>query len=200
VQYAVPTLGNLQITPQGGATFFTVNDVYYPAGYQWLYWDGRAPDGTLLTVPASVWAGDGKRLRPNGIYVFSPKVEITGLGAAPNIEVRSDPDLVASSYEQSSRIVYRVSLDAVVRVTVLPPGVVDPASPSAIVLVNNVTQPAKDGNGVPIDYTAEWRGYNTADPNAMLAGAEGAYTFAIEATLPATGQKTLYRGILNIVQ
>ena len=33
-----------------------------------------------------------------------------------------------------------------------------------------------------------------------LAGAEGAYTFAIEATLPATGQKTLYRGVLNIMQ
>ncbi len=199
VQYSVPTLGNLQVTPQGAATFYTLNDVYYPAGSHWLYWDGRWPDGTLVTVPSTVWAGDGKRLRPNGVYVFSPKVEITGLGAAPNIEVRSDPDLVASSYEQSSRIVYRVSLDATVRVTILPPGVVDPASPSAIVLVNNVTQPAKDGNGVPIDYTAQWRGYNVADPNAMLAN-EGVYTFAIEATLPATGQKTLYRGILNITQ
>lgn len=200
VQYNVPTLAYLQVTPSLGTPFYPVADVYYPAGQHWLYWDGRGPDGTLLTVPATVWAGDGKLMRPNGVYVFTPKVAITGLGAAPNIEVRSDPDRVASSYEQSSRIVYRVSLDAQVRVVILPPGIVDPASPSAIVLVNNVTQPAKDGNGNPIDYTAEWRGYNTADPNAMLADAEGAYTFAIEATLPATGQKTLYRGILNIMQ
>jgi FlgD Ig-like domain len=200
VQYNVPTLAYLRVTPSLGTPFYPVADVYYPAGTYWLYWDGRGPDGQLLTVPATVWAGDGKIMRPNGIYVFSPMVTITGTGAAPNIEVRSDPNLVASSYEQASKIVYRVSLDAVVRVTILPPGVVDPASPSAIVLVNNVTQPAKDGNGTPIDYTAEWRGFNTADPNAMLAGAEGAYTFAIEATLPATGQKTLYRGVLNIVQ
>lgn len=200
VQYNVPTLAYLQVTPSLGTPFYPVADVYYPAGQHWLYWDGRGPDGALLTVPATVWAGDGKLMRPNGVYVFTPKVAITGLGAAPNIEVRSDPDRVASSYEQSSRIVYRVSLDAVVRVTILPPGVVDPASASAIVLVNNVTQPAKNGLGNPIDYTVEWRGYDTADPNAMLAGAEGAYTFAIEATLPATGQKTLYRGILNIMQ
>lgn len=200
VRYKAPILGNLRVTPTLGTPFYPIDDVYYPVGYHWLYWDGRGPDGVLLTVAATVWAGDGKLMRPNGVYVFSPRVAITGTTAAPNIEVRSDPFLVASSYEQASKIVYRVSLDALVRVTILPPGVVDPASPSAIVLVNNVTQPAKDGNGNPIDYTAEWRGYNASDPNAALAGAEGAYTFAIEATLPATGQKTLYRGILNIVQ
>ncbi len=200
VQFKAPILANLRVTPSLGTPFYPINDVYYPAGYHWLYWDGRGPDGALLTVPATVWAGDGKRMRPNGIYVFPPMVAITGTSAAPNIEVRSDPYLVTSSYEQASKIVYRVSLDAVVRVTILPPGIVDPASPSAIVLVNNLTQPAKDGGGIPIDYTADWRGFNTADPNAMLAGAEGAYTFAIEATLPATGQKTLYRGVLNIAQ
>lgn len=200
VTYGKPTLAWLRVRPQGETEFFLFTDTYYPAGAHWLYWDGRGPDGQLLTVPAEVWAGDGTIMRPNGIYVFSPKVAITGTGAAPNIEVRSDPTLVASSYEQAAKIVYRVSLDAQVRVVMLPPGVVDPASPSAIVLVNNVTQPAKDGNGIPIDYTVEWRGYNTPDPNAMLAGAEGVYTFAIEATLPATGQKTLYRGVLNIMQ
>lgn len=200
VRYLVPTLGNLQVTPSLGTPFYPVNDVYYPPGYHWLYWDGRGTDGALLTVPATVWAGDGKLIRPNGVYVFTPRVDITGTGAAPNIEVRSDPYLVASSYEQASKIVYRLSLDAVVRVSVLPPGVVDPASPQAIVLVNNVSQSAKDGQGAPVDHVAEWRGFDAVDPNAMLADAEGAYTFAIEATLPATGQKTLYRGVLNVRQ
>ncbi len=200
VQYSVPTLANLRVTPQGGSPFYPINDIYYAPGTYWLSWDGRGLDGQLLTVPASVWAGDGKLMRPNGVFVFAPTVQVTGTAAVPNIEVRSDPYLVTSSYEQSARIVYRISLDAVVRVTLLPPGVVDPASPSAIVLVNNVSQTARDGNNAPIDYTVEWRGYNATDPNAVLVSTEGSYTFAIEATLPATGQKTLYRGILGIAQ
>ena len=200
VTFQSPTLASLLITPQSGTPFYVFQKVYYPAGSSWVYWDGRDPNGVLLTVPATVWVDDGQIMRTNGIYVFSPIVQITGTSAAPNIEVRSDPYLITSSYEQNAKIVYRISLDATVRVTLLPPGVVDPASPSAIVLVNNVSQSAKDGGNVPIDYTVEWRGYNTADPNAVLVSTEGAYTFAIEATLPATGQKTLYRGILNIAQ
>jgi FlgD Ig-like domain len=200
VTFQSPTLASLLITPQSGTPFYVFQNVYYPAGSNWVYWDGRDPNGVLLTVPATVWVDDGQIMRTNGIYVFSPIVQITGTTAAPNIEVRSDPYLITSSYEQNAKIVYRISLDATVRVTLLPPGIVDPASPSAIVLVNNVSQSAKDGSNVPIDYTVEWRGYNTADPNAVLVSTEGAYTFAIEATLPATGQKTLYRGILNIAQ
>lgn len=200
VTFQNPTIASMLVTPQSGTPFYVFQNVYYPAGSNWVYWDGRDPNGVLLTVPATVWVDDGQIMRTNGIYVFSPIVQITGTTAVPNIEVRSDPYLVTSSYEQTAKIVYRISLDATVRVTLLPPGVVDPASPSAIVLVNNVSQTAKDGSNVPIDYTVEWRGYNTSDPNAILVSAEGAYTFAIEATLPATGQKTLYRGILNIAQ
>ena len=200
VTFQNPTIASLLITPQSGTPFYVFQNVYYPAGSNWVYWDGRDPNGVLLTVPATVWVDDGQVMRTNGIYVFSPIVEVTGTSAAPNIEVRSDPYLVTSSYEQTAKIVYRISLDATVRVTLLPPGVVDPASPSAMVLVNNVSQAAKDGSNVPIDHVVEWRGYNTSDPNAILVSTEGAYTFAIEATLPATGQKTLYRGILNIAQ
>lgn len=199
VDFTVPTLAHLRVTPQGGTVFYPINDVYYPPGTHWLYWDGRGPDGSLITVPSSVWAGDGKTLRPNGVYVFSPTVAITGTGVAPNIEVKSDPYWVTSSYEQASKIVYRVSQDAIVRVALLPPGISDPNHASAIVLVNNVTQLAKSGS-VPIDYTVEWKGYNTADPNAVLVSAEGAYTFTIEATIPGTSYKSLYRGVLNVVQ
>jgi hypothetical protein len=198
--YTQPTLASMQITPQGGTLFYAFKDVYYPAGTHWLYWDGRGPDGNIITVPSSIWVADSTIMRPTGVYVFSPIVAITGTGAAPNIEVKSDPYFIASSYEQASKIVYRVSQDATVRVTLLPPGISDPASASAIVLVNNVMQPAKDGGGVPIDYTVEWKGYNTADPNAMLLSANGAYTFAIEATVPGTSYKSLYRGVLNVVQ
>lgn len=198
--YSQPTLASLQVTPQGGTMFHVFKDVYYPAGTHWFYWDGRGPDGNLITVPSTVWVPDSAIMRPTGVYVFSPTVAITGTGAAPNIEVKSNPYWVTSSYEQASKIVYRVSQDATVRVVLLPPGISDPAHASAIVLVNNVLQPAKDGGGVPIDYTVEWKGYNTADPNAVLVSADGAYTFAIEATIPGTTYKSLYRGVLNVVQ
>ena len=200
VTYQHPTLGWLRVTPQGGTEFFVFTEVFYPAGAHWLYWDGRGPDGQFLTVPATVWAGDGTIMRPNGIYVFGPTVSITGTAAVPNIEIRSDPYLIASSYDQVARITYRVSQDATVRMTLLPPGISDPNHASAIVLVNNVLQPAKDGGGAPIDYTVEWKGFNSADPNAIFVSAEGAYTYAIEATIPGTSYKSLYRGVLNVVQ
>jgi len=200
VTYQSPTLAWLRVSAQGGNEFYVFQNVYYPAGTHWLYWDGRGPDGKILTVSANVWAGDGTIMRPNGIYVFGPTIAITGTAAAPNIEIRSDPYLIASSYEQVARITYRVSQDATVRMTLLPPGISDPSHATAIVLVNNVMQPAKDGGGAPIDYTVEWKGFNTADPNAMLVSSEGAYTFAIEATIPGTSYTSLYRGVLNVVQ
>jgi hypothetical protein len=147
-----------RILHDGG--FSTAKLVIASGSYAVLfYWDGRGPDGNFIAVPSTVWIPDAKIMRPTGIYVFPPTVSITGTGVAPNIEVKSDPYFIASSYEQASKIVYRVSQDATVRVTLLPPGIADPSHASAIVLVNNLLQPAKDGGGVPINYTVEWKGY-----------------------------------------
>jgi hypothetical protein len=198
--FPTPSMVSLLVTPQGGTGFYPIQNAFYPAGTHWLYWDGRGPDGALLTTPATTFASDGLYLRSTGIYVFTPAVTITGTGAAPNIEVKSDPNLITHSYDQASRIVYRIDADAVVRVTVLPFGIADPNHPSAIVLVNNVPLSAKDANGNPIDHVVEWRGYSATSTNDMLVANDGAYTFAIEATLPANGKKTLYRGILNLTQ
>ena len=201
VTFQKPTLARLRVTPQVGSEFYVFTNVFYPADVpHWIYWDGRGPDGQLMTTSAMVWLDDGTIMRPNGIYVFGPTIAITGTAAVPNIEVRSDPYLIASSYEQVARITYRVSQDATVRMTLLPPGISDPSHASAIVLVNNVLQPAKDGGGAPIDYTVEWKGFNAADPNAMLVSSDGAYTYAIEATIPGTSYNSLYRGVLNVVQ
>lgn len=200
VGYAQSSLASLTVTPQSGTPFFAFKDVQYASGNQWIYWDGRGPDGALLTAPAATLANDATVMRANGVYVFTPAVGIVGTGAVPNIEVKSDPYLIAHSLDQVSSIVYRIDADATVRVTMLPPGVYDPASPAAIVVLNSESQSAKDGGGNPIDHTVVWRGFNDTDPNSVLVATDGVYTFAIEATLPATGQKTVYRGVLNIVQ
>ena len=198
--YSQPSLGAFMITPQGGQPFYLFQGRYFPAGASWIYWDGRDSSGALLQAPSTSFATDATLMRANGVFVSTPMVTITGTGSAPNIEVKADPYLVAHSLDQISSITYRLDADALVRVTMLPPGIYDPASPSAIVLVDNQAQSARDSGGNPIDHTILWRGFNDSDPNGILVATDGAYTFAIEATLPATGQKTVYRGILNIVQ
>lgn len=198
--YSQSSLASLLVTPQGGTPFYAFQGVHYPAGRHWLHWNGRSPDGSLVTATTATFATDAQVMRANGIYVFEPAVSITGTGAAPNIEVKSNPYLVTHSFDQASSIVYRIDADAIVRVVMLPPGIVDPSHASAVVLLSDIAQNARDSNGLPIDHTVVWRGFNDSDPNGVLVASDGAYTFVIEATLPATGRKTVYRGVLSMVQ
>ena len=124
---------------------------------------------------------------------------ITGTGASPNIEVKSNPYKVTHSYEQISSITYRVDQDSYVTVKLLPPGISDSASPQAIVLVNNELKNALNG-GSPMDHAAEWTGYDPMDTNDILVSGEGTYTFAIQATSAVTGATSLYRGALQLYQ
>ncbi|MEW5251350.1 FlgD immunoglobulin-like domain containing protein [Microbulbifer sp. 2201CG32-9] len=198
VNVASPSLVSMQVTPDGGPAFYVFKEAFYPEGQHWLYWDGRDPNGDIIDVPVSVFYPAPLRVRPTAIYVAAAAPDITGPGAAPNIEVKSDPYLVSHSYEQLTRMAYRISNDAHVTFSLLPPGIVDPQDPSAIVLVDNVLQQAQDGSGEPIQHEVEWRGYDLADPNAVLVGEEGAYTFAIQARSAETGESTLYRGVVNL--
>ncbi|UHQ23390.1 hypothetical protein LVB77_01360 [Lysobacter sp. 5GHs7-4] len=200
LSYSQSSLASLLVTPLGGTPFYAFEGVHYPAGSHWVHWNGRTPDGSLVTATTATFATDAQVMRANGIYVFEPAVSITGTGTAPNIEVKSNPYLVTHSFDQASSIVYRIDADAVVRVVMLPPGIVDPAHASAIVLLNDVAQNARDSSGLPVDHTVVWRGFNESDPNGVLVASDGAYTFVIEATLPATGRKTVYRGVLSMVQ
>ncbi|MEX2963694.1 FlgD immunoglobulin-like domain containing protein [Microbulbifer sp. TYP-18] len=198
VNVASPSLVSMQVTPDGGPAFYVFREAFYPEGQHWLYWDGRDPNGDIIDVPVSVFYPAPLRVRPTAIYVAAAAPDITGPGAAPNIEVKSDPYLVSHSYEQLTRMAYRISNDAYVTFSLLPPGIVDPQDPSAIVLVDNVLQQTEDGSGESIQHEVEWRGYDLADPNAVLVGEEGAYTFAIQARSTETGETTLYRGVVNL--
>lgn len=171
-----------------------------PSGTQPIMWDGRDDQGNILSGP--VWVGFGvpERLRENAIIVTGSKPSITGLLVAPDIEVKSDPYHITHSYDQFTRIGYRLDQDAMVTFKLLPPGISDPADPSAIVLVNNVLASAEDINGDPADHVVEWRGHDLADTNNIQVSQDGAYTFTIEATSVASGESTLYRGVVQIQQ
>jgi nitrous oxidase accessory protein NosD len=195
-----PGLLTMSVTPQGGTTFYPVNRVYYPAGPQWVIWDGRDPAGQLITVPVQILIGDTEDVRATAIQVLGAAPEITGLLPAPDIEIKADPYLVVHSFEQITRMAFRVSADSDVRFALLPPGVTDIRASNAVVLLDNVRLNAKTAGGAPLDHTVEWRGYDPAKTAQVRVAPEGAYTFAIEAKSAATGQVTLYRGAVTLRQ
>ncbi len=200
VSLTKPGLITMSVTPQGGTTFYPLNRVYYPAGPAWITWDGRDPTGQLITVPVSILIGDTEDVRSTAIQVLGAAPEITGLLPAPDIEIKADPYLVVHSFEQITRMAFRVSADSDVRFALLPPGVTDIRASNAVVLLDNVRLNAKTAGGAPQDHTVEWRGYDPAKTAQVRVAPEGAYTFAIEAKSVATGQTTLYRGAVTLRQ
>jgi hypothetical protein len=125
---------------------------------------------------------------------------LSGTQAAPNVEIRSDPALITHSYEQISKITYRLDREAIVTVKLLTP----PAQGSVQevqTLVNAARQQARDGAGRPIDHTVTYLGYGTAtgESNEILSPVEGPYSFVIEARDPDEPMlTTTYRGVLSI--
>jgi Glucodextranase, domain B/Periplasmic copper-binding protein (NosD) len=194
VALSAPGLVTMEVTPQGGTTFKPFTNVYYPAGLNWVYWDGRDPSGNIITVPVDILVSDSTYVPITAIQVLIASPTITGLTAAPDIEVKADPYLVQHSFEQVTRMAYRLSDESYVRFALLPPGINNIRDPAAIALLDNQLQAANT------TFTVEWLGYNPATPSKILVAPEGAYTFAIEAKSSATNQTTLYRGVVNIRQ
>ncbi|WP_190238480.1 FlgD immunoglobulin-like domain containing protein [Marilutibacter maris] len=205
VTMTYPGLLSMQVTPSGENAFYAFQDVYYEAGQHWLHWDGRRPDGSIVDGPVSIYYPAPARVRPTAIHVLDDAPIVTGPGAAPDIEVKADPYLISHSYEQVTRMAYRISQEAYVRFVLLPPGVADPNDPSAIVLVDDQLLQANDAGGNPLDHVVEWRGYDTqgaggqpTSVNQVLVSEEGAYTFAIQARSAENQSASLYRGVVNL--
>jgi parallel beta-helix repeat protein len=180
-------------------THFPYNWVPYLPGTFLTIWDGRDQNGNIVSGTCDVYFDAPDRLKPASVIVKGIRPVIVGTGASPNIEVKSNPYRATHSYDQISRFTYRIDHDSYVTVKLLPPGISDPASPQAIVLVNNVLQNALSG-GSPVDHTVEWRGYDTGDTNDILVTSEGTYSFIIQATSAATGSSATYRGSLQLYQ
>ncbi|MEX2500554.1 MAG: FlgD immunoglobulin-like domain containing protein [Wenzhouxiangellaceae bacterium] len=187
----------MQILPSVGESFWVFEDVYYPPGANWIYWDGRDPTGEILNQPVSVVV-QSNNMGTTSIWVEGTAPKIIGLDTVPNIEVKSDPYLIWHSYEQISHIAYQIDLDSHVTAKILPPGIHDPQHASAIVIADRVSQQAFDLEGEAITHSLEWKGYNDGSPNQILTGAEGAFTFILEAESQETGNTSVYRGVLNI--
>lgn len=68
---ANPGLVSMQLTPSGEPAFWVLQDVPYPAGQSWIYWDGRDPDGEIVTSSSSIFYPAPSNIRPNAIHVLS---------------------------------------------------------------------------------------------------------------------------------
>ena len=177
--------------------FKVFENVYYPPGHSWVYWDGRDPSGQIVTQSSYMYFPPPIVLRPSTVRVAGSQTVITGTGAAPNIEVKSNPYLITHSYEEISTLVYRIDQESYVTVKLLPPGIYDPANPAAIVLVDNEHQRPTIA-GQPLDHVVEWRGYDLTHTNHVATADEGVFTFTIEARNAGSDLTTLYRGVLQL--
>ncbi|MCP4304223.1 MAG: hypothetical protein GY788_04930 [bacterium] len=174
-----------------------------PPGTHTLVWDGRDDSGIPVEGgPREIASNSNSPLRYNLVVVEGTAPLITG--TSPHIEVKADPWLVTHSYEQISKLTYRLDQDSHVTIKVLPPGIYDPDDPSPEIqtLVDNVLQPAESG-GNPVDYVVPWTGLDPADTdgdagNNVRVDSDGHHTFTIEATSDVTGFSTVYRGSLQI--
>jgi hypothetical protein len=191
----------MRVTPPNGPAFYPILNHIAPAdSTDWIYWDGRDPQGNLVTGALDIYFDAPRPPRSQYLRLLRSGARITGLQPAPAIEVKADPYLITHSYEQVSRFAFRIDLDAYVTVRLLPPGVNDPQSPQAITVLPEQLLSAQTAQGTPQDHVVEWRGNQAGDPNLLKTSDEGAYTFAIQARSPVTNRTSLYRGVLQIYQ
>jgi hypothetical protein len=187
-----------EVTPSGELPFNSVNWVPHPGGPQTFTWNGRRPDGSIVSGSTDTYFDAPIRLAPASFIVTgvtSPRVYSVAQSTGYEIQaIQPTMNVVVHSFDQLTSITYRVNQAANVTVKLLPPGVLDPADPSAVVLKNNVLVPGRT------DDTVEWRGYSPTDTNNILISPtqEGTWTFVIQATSTSTGATSLFRGALYL--
>lgn len=199
------------------AAFYPYNMVPMQAGMHNLVWDGRDANGHIVSGTCNIYFYSPKLLAPASVIVagMSPVISgsddgstvvssamlaaSTSLTTSPNIEVKSNPYVVTHSYENISKIVYRIDQDSYVTIKLLPPDVSNFNYSGAIVLANHELKLAK-ANGIPVDQLVEWRGFVDSDTNRILVSQDGAYTLAILATSVLAGKSSLYKVTLQLVQ
>jgi parallel beta-helix repeat protein len=193
-QYTGAGRVSMQVTPTGQPAFWVFQNRPLEGGNTLIVWDGRGPDGNIIEGSTNVYFAAPTTMRPN--YVITTGAAPAIGGQAPFVEVKSDPYLMTCSYGQFTRFLYNVDQDCRVTVKILPPGISDPSSTEAIVLVDDELQTAGDHE------IAEWTPADTSDPNdnSFFIEEDGAYTLSIEAKNPATGFSSLWRAVINVRQ
>jgi len=175
----------MQVTPTGLPVFDVFTMEPHEAGIFTTEWDGRNTAGAIVTQASSVYFPPPTTLRPNYIITTGNKPRITGIA--------SDPYRLFMSYAHVSRFAFNLGRDATVTVTVLPPGVNNPADPSGRTILTATPLTAGSYTVLfdPIDP-------GVANEDTFRFSAEGPYTFAVQAINPTSGATSLRRGVVTM--
>lgn len=167
-------------------------------GPQTLVWNGVLPDTGEFFIGTFTTSMNFTAFPENYVLVDSDAPIVAGSRTegpnAPYVEVKADPYLIYLSYGQFTRIKYHIDREALVLIKLLPPGVVDPNDPSAILVSNGTVNAGEQ--------VVEWTGMDGADGTntRRTLGDSGVHSFIIEASTVASGATTVYRGVLNAYQ
>jgi parallel beta-helix repeat protein len=186
VALATASRVTLQMDPAGTPPQFDVfTNRPYAAGTFPIVWDGRDATGAIITVGSAAYFPQPISLKTNYLLVTGSTPEIAGIHAVPY--------KMAMSYDNVASLNFQIERNAVVTLTIMPPGVNNPDDPRAVRIWDGV--PAGDG-----DYEVLFDPVNIAisGEDTMLFSDAGAYTFAVKAVNASNGATMLRRGIVNI--
>lgn len=188
-EYHKDVMTHLEIT-NNGDMFVLPAQLAIAGELNTLIWNGINPNtGKTSYGRSTIWAkyhefAENQLLIAGG----APSVSYQG----NRVNVISDPYLIYASYGQFTRFRYELNEDSNVTIKILPPGVSDPYSESAILVLDNASQ----GVG---EHEVEWTGVVEDDVHQVSRqiGKEGLYTFVI-LTESASGASQTNRGLLNV--
>src|SRR5207247_2092511 len=104
----------------------------------------------IVDVGSSIYFPPPTTLRPNYVITTGNTPRLSGIA--------SDPYRIFMSYAHVSRLSFALDRDASVTITILPPGIANPADPSGRKIMTN--SPLTTGN-----YTVVFDPTDPADPN-----------------------------------
>ena len=206
--------GRISLTINPGTTLdasaaeFIADRVYLPPSPATvdLVFDGRNPDGTLLS-PGSYFidapsAGD-RNLLEKSIVVTGSTPQIAGPPPGNEVLITPSLGLAYHSYDQAPQIHFCVNQDADVTISVYKTA--EGEAPEFLgYAVKDVGQPALEVQGLrvlPADcpFTSVWKGHSEADSLTLLRGAEEFFMFVIDAASPNNlAAKSTYRGVFRV--
>ncbi len=174
-----PARVTLSMQRAGVQPFDIMSAVPQVSGSYSYEWDGRGPVGEIVSDALNNRCMIASLLGENAIVTSGDTPKVSA--------VKSDPYMITLSYGQFTKILYSLSRNATVTVTL------DKYQGLSIMLISGESQ--AEG-----EHELSWNGLDPSDQTgkALTASSEGTYNVTVEAVNPSTGSKSRYRAYLHL--